>query len=44
MTFNSAIMQVRIRQNKILVAVRDKVYLLDLFTMEIEHIIDTFKF
>lgn len=42
MSFQSNIMQVRIRQNKIIVALRNKVFVVDLFSMEIEHIMDTF--
>jgi len=37
-------MQLKIRQNKIVVAVYNKVFLVDLFSMEIEHVIETFKF
>ena len=44
MSFQSNIMQVRIRQKKIIVALRNKVFVVDLFSMEIEHIIQTFSF
>lgn len=39
MSFQSKIMQVRIRQNKVIVALKNKVFVVDLFTMEIDHII-----
>ena len=44
MSFQSKIMQVRIRQNKVIVALKNKVFVVDLFTMEIDHIIETFSF
>lgn len=44
LSFQSAIKQVRIRQSKIVVALKSKVFMVDLFNMEIEHIIDTFRF
>jgi hypothetical protein len=44
LSFQSIIKAVKIRQNKIVVALYNKVFLIDLFTMEIEHIIETFKF
>lgn len=39
MGFKSNIMQVKIRQGKIIVALLNKAYVVNLFTMEIEHII-----
>lgn len=44
MSFKSNIMQVKIRQGKIIIALMNKAYVVNLFTMEIEHIIETFKF
>lgn len=35
MSFQSNIMQVKIRQGKIVVALRNKVFMVDLFSMEI---------
>lgn len=37
-------MQVKIRQGKIVVALHNKAYVINLFNIEIEHIIETFKF
>lgn len=39
MSFKSNIMQVKIRQGKIVVALHNKSYIINLFNMEIEHII-----
>lgn len=44
MSFKSNIMQVKIRQGKIVVALHNKAYVINLFNIEIEHIIETFKF
>lgn len=44
LSFKSNIMQVKIRQGKIIVALHNKAYVVNLFTMDIEHIIETFKF
>lgn len=44
MSFKSNIMQVKIRQGKIIVALHNKAYVVSLFSMEIEHIVETFKF
>ena len=39
MSFKATIMCVRIRQGKIVVALTNKTYVVNLFSMEIEHII-----
>ena len=44
LSFKSSIKSVCIRQNKIVVALYNKVFIVDLFTMQIEHAIETFKF
>jgi hypothetical protein len=44
MNFCSKIKQLKIRLNKIVVALYNKVFLINLFSLEIEHIIETFKF
>jgi hypothetical protein len=44
LSFKSSIKSVCIRQNKIVVALSNKVFIVDLFTMQIEHVIETFKF
>lgn len=44
MNFCSKIKQLKIRLNKIVVALYNKVFLIHLFNLEIEHIIETFKF
>ena len=39
LTFKTSIKSVSIRQNKIIVALFNKVFIVDLFTMQIEHAI-----
>lgn len=44
MSFKTTIKGVKIRQQKIVVQLYNKVFLINLFTMEIEHILSTFAF
>ncbi len=44
LTFKSNIKNICISQNKMIVALYNKVFIVDLFSMQIEYAIETFKF
>ena len=44
MTFESNVLGVKVRLKKMIVALATRIYLVDLFTLEVLHILPTIKF
>ena len=43
-SFETNVMAVKIRVKKMIVALANRVYIMDFFTLEVDHVIPTFKF